>query len=165
MAPTELVPTKKPREPKAIDVYGSAIEYANLLEEEARTYYAICVGRSGRNIAWEHLLEQERAGFRDLVEYVRAAPECSCGTGLMCPDCDRAELRGLLAELDGENPVYAETAPRACRVCGCTDDNPCAGGCGWAGEDLCTNCVDKVPALYSEGEMNAYIAALKAVAP
>ena len=28
-----------------------------------------------------------------------------------------------------------------CRECGCTDDNPCDGGCSWVEEDLCSNCV------------------------
>ncbi len=30
---------------------------------------------------------------------------------------------------------------RACRVCGCTDDRACPGGCYWADEDLCSACV------------------------
>jgi hypothetical protein len=28
----------------------------------------------------------------------------------------------------------------ACRVCGCTQTTPCAGGCIWAAEDLCSAC-------------------------
>ena len=32
-------------------------------------------------------------------------------------------------------------APR-CRVCGCTDDNACPGGCYWVEEDLCSECVE-----------------------
>jgi len=27
-----------------------------------------------------------------------------------------------------------------CRVCGCTDDLPCPGGCYWAERDLCSEC-------------------------
>lgn len=32
-----------------------------------------------------------------------------------------------------------------CRVCGCTEDKACEGGCSWAdeGQTLCTSCVDK----------------------
>lgn len=29
---------------------------------------------------------------------------------------------------------------RACRVCGCTDELGCCGGCTWAGADLCSQC-------------------------
>lgn len=31
---------------------------------------------------------------------------------------------------------------RTCRVCGCTDDRACFGGCAWVGlaDDLCTAC-------------------------
>ncbi len=30
----------------------------------------------------------------------------------------------------------------ACRVCGCTDDNACLGGCWWIEPDLCSACAD-----------------------
>lgn len=29
-----------------------------------------------------------------------------------------------------------------CRVCGCTEDHACAGGCYWVEEDLCSKCAD-----------------------
>lgn len=34
--------------------------------------------------------------------------------------------------------------PGKCRWCGCTWDDPCPPGCGWANRDqtLCTECVD-----------------------
>jgi hypothetical protein len=31
-------------------------------------------------------------------------------------------------------------AQRACRVCGCTDDRACPGGCWWVEPDLCSAC-------------------------
>lgn len=37
-------------------------------------------------------------------------------------------------------------APGYCRVCGCSQDNPCQGEqgtCGWAESDLCTACVGR----------------------
>lgn len=30
---------------------------------------------------------------------------------------------------------------RRCRVCGCTDERACPGGCSWVEEDLCSACV------------------------
>jgi hypothetical protein len=30
---------------------------------------------------------------------------------------------------------------RACRVCGCTDDRACPGGCWWVDDDLCSACL------------------------
>lgn len=30
-----------------------------------------------------------------------------------------------------------------CRVCGCTDDRACPGGCYWVEEDLCSECAGK----------------------
>jgi hypothetical protein len=29
-----------------------------------------------------------------------------------------------------------------CKVCGCTDDNACPGGCAWVAPDLCSQCVE-----------------------
>jgi len=29
---------------------------------------------------------------------------------------------------------------RTCRVCGCTDEHACPGGCSWVQEDLCSAC-------------------------
>lgn len=34
---------------------------------------------------------------------------------------------------------------RVCRVCGCTWNNACPGGCYWVEFDLCSECVDKDP--------------------
>jgi hypothetical protein len=31
---------------------------------------------------------------------------------------------------------------RSCRICGCTDDRACPGGCAWVAEDLCSACVE-----------------------
>ncbi len=38
---------------------------------------------------------------------------------------------------------------RRCRVCGCTDDHACDGGCHWVEPDLCSACAD--PPQISEG--------------
>lgn len=32
---------------------------------------------------------------------------------------------------------------RVCRVCGCTWNNACPGGCYWVEKDLCSSCVEK----------------------
>jgi hypothetical protein len=31
---------------------------------------------------------------------------------------------------------------RSCRVCGCTDDHACEGGCSWVEPDLCSACAE-----------------------
>lgn len=33
-----------------------------------------------------------------------------------------------------------------CRVCGCTQNNACEGGCAWADEGLCTSCAEVLDA-------------------
>lgn len=42
-----------------------------------------------------------------------------------------------LAKPETEVPIE-----RKCRVCGCTEDNACEGGCYWVGEDLCNKCTE-----------------------
>jgi hypothetical protein len=34
--------------------------------------------------------------------------------------------------------LYRRARVRCCRVCGCTEDNACDGGCTWIGEELCS---------------------------
>lgn len=36
-----------------------------------------------------------------------------------------------------------EVEEQRCRVCGCTWNNACPGGCYWVEEDLCSKCVDR----------------------
>lgn len=53
-----------------------------------------------------------------------------------CDDCIRAEQdeeceHGECPKLNGE-PV--------CRVCGCSDEDGCEGGCRWVENDLCSSC-------------------------
>jgi hypothetical protein len=31
---------------------------------------------------------------------------------------------------------------RQCRVCGCTDDQACPGGCHWVAKNLCSECAE-----------------------
>lgn len=33
---------------------------------------------------------------------------------------------------------------QVCQGCGCWEDSPCPGSCGWAAEDLCTACLPEV---------------------
>lgn len=49
-------------------------------------------------------------------------------------------------ELEAKAKVGGAT-PGVCRVCGCTDECACPGGCSWVESDLCSACADReVPA-------------------
>ncbi len=41
----------------------------------------------------------------------------------------------IMERVDGE---------QVCRVCGCTQDNACLGGCCWVEDDLCSQCAAKM---------------------
>ena len=36
-----------------------------------------------------------------------------------------------------------EASPARCRVCGCTEEKACPGGCSWVEVDLCSRCAEK----------------------
>jgi len=38
-----------------------------------------------------------------------------------------------------EEPLFDT---RTCRVCGCTDEDACEGGCEWVEDDLCSRCAE-----------------------
>ncbi len=45
------------------------------------------------------------------------------------------------------SPHHAEISDATCRLCGCTEDAPCPGGCWWVPDpellgDLCSSCAD-----------------------
>ena len=56
----------------------------------------------------------------------------------------------------------ASAAPGICRVCRCTEDEPCNPPCAWFDESLCTSCALIVEAFMSwrEGAHMANVAGL-----
>lgn len=50
-------------------------------------------------------------------------------------------LDQLGAHLEARVLTAAEEPPRACHRCGCTDANPCEGGCSWVSATLCSTCL------------------------
>jgi hypothetical protein len=55
----------------------------------------------------------------------------------------------LLYGPDGVTPLLVRDEP-SCRVCGCTDNEACEGGCWWVSEELCSEC--------EEAEISASVA-------
>lgn len=63
-------------------------------------------------------------------------------------DLTRPWSLSVLELPDGGVTLVAVELPEAmpvqrCRVCGCTDDRACPGGCSWAEPGLCSQCVGK----------------------
>lgn len=46
----------------------------------------------------------------------------------------------LLAKVEQLGARLEGLAGQACRVCGCTQEDACEGGCWWVEEDLCSSC-------------------------
>lgn len=62
-----------------------------------------------------------------------------------------------------EDTDFEEKDEQKCRVCGCTWDNACEGGCYWVEDDLCSKCAEKEantlpsrPLELIEAEINFY---------
>ncbi len=55
------------------------------------------------------------------------------------------KAKGKAAPSDGVDDFGNELADEVCRGCGCSELDPCPGGCAWAEPDLCTNCVGPAP--------------------
>ncbi len=61
-------------------------------------------------------------------------PECN-GEAEWCGD------RGMWACWQKYFLERVESEP-VCRVCGCTENNACPGGCSWVEPDLCSGCAE-----------------------
>ncbi|MDD3057138.1 MAG: hypothetical protein PHO72_02405 [Sphaerochaeta sp.] len=48
------------------------------------------------------------------------------------------------AETVDERAETVDEDEQKCRVCGCTDDMACPGGCYWVEPDLCSRCAEKM---------------------
>jgi hypothetical protein len=50
--------------------------------------------------------------------------------------------------------AFAEVEMPCCKICGCTEQDACPGGCGWADPDrtLCTRCAGNENGDEAEGE-------------
>lgn len=106
---------------------------------------------------WEGLTGSEEVKNSHMkgntLDWVVCGGESGFGARPMHPDWARSLLRQCQAagvpyffkqwgewEEDLDTPI--------CRICGCTDDNACLGGCYWVEDpkgmgDLCSNCIGK----------------------
>lgn len=51
-----------------------------------------------------------------------------------------AAIEAALLHLAGEGLLQTTDAVRQCRVCGCTDEEACPGGCSWSQPEICSTC-------------------------
>lgn len=66
---------------------------------------------------------------------------------------DNDQMRRYEARVDPETETIApwvlaevgDPDPQVCRLCGCTDDHACTGGCHWVTDDLCSACLESLP--------------------
>jgi hypothetical protein len=57
---------------------------------------------------------------------------------------DEALREELPALFDDESPIPIPSAlGPVCRVCLCSEEDPCEAGCGWADADVCTACAER----------------------
>lgn len=110
------------------DLYEELIDgamYARQLLEERNIFPAV-----------RHLLDLLASQERLLQRWAEADPQVQQGL-----------WRALHAAADKVREAMGQDDPvPACRVCGCTEDNACEGGCHWVEDpqmgELCSRCVN-----------------------
>lgn len=79
------------------------------------------------------------------------------GQAFGCLECggvfDLNEGEVLEEELAAHVKIAHREEEQVCRVCGCTEDNACPGGCRWVENDLCSNPECLLSAGYGEKEI------------
>jgi hypothetical protein len=90
---------------------------------------------------------REQAGI--LREFAAQAEDAAAPHPFTEPvtPADIIQLARLKADELASEATSLEVLP-ACRVCGCTEDRPCDGGCHWVADpqmgELCSRCVNAV---------------------
>lgn len=80
-----------------------------------------------------------RGGLPPVLERVAAIADSELMAELEAAALD-ALPEGAFSATDGR-PRIPSRLGGVCRRCGCTQNDACDEGCGWAAEDLCTACV------------------------
>lgn len=97
--------------------------------------------------ASRHVMRSRRVGRTDQLAELRALLRQLETPGVVARQCFTLDLFSGAITFDPEVYIQlatepAERHPRICRGCGCTQDDACAGGCRWAGDEICTRCTD-----------------------
>jgi hypothetical protein len=119
-------------------------------------------GRPAQSADIKFLLDQLNAARQRETEATKSKNRTEKAFALLCRELD--DFSALLPcqiakigwpECDGEmgqcgdRPVWAcwqkyiyelVDAEQVCRICGCTQNNACQGGCYWVESDLCSAC-------------------------
>lgn len=61
---------------------------------------------------------------------------------VLTPEPRRVDSSAGVRIREGD-PAPRPLAERVCRVCGCTQNHACEGGCWWINDDLCSSCAAK----------------------
>jgi hypothetical protein len=81
------------------------------------------------------------AELEDVQRWTAKALEDGAGGEVLLP---AATARALLAHIEVLELRVYELDGDFCRVCGCTQNNACEGGCHWVEADLCSSCAGDV---------------------
>ena len=65
------------------------------------------------------------------------------GESVLFIKCERNKKRKRHVEKQHTCKHFELRDEPKCRICGCTQNNACEGGCYWVEEDLCSKCAMK----------------------
>ena len=96
---------------------------------------------------WAHLIDQDELRLKKTARNLGVRKIVISRLGRSGQHVDLCG-KPLLRAIEQCNIKLAETIkkgypPGICKICGCTDDHACSGGCSWANKEhtLCTSCV------------------------
>lgn len=135
----------RPRAPGRVTAFATfqreGMVLARLVSEEGKRDRGAMVGDG--EVSLDRLAHIEKEIVQLVVDGV-----ISMGRGAEVLGVRLLEMRELAAKhADVQSPGEEKAAEptheaiaRTCRVCGCTDEWGCDGGCLWVEEDLCSQC-------------------------
>lgn len=88
---------------------------------------------------------QSIQGIADLDEFIERIDRAETIAPYTDPTLYMHNLRAgdplaAMRELAVAAKRFAAALPKACRVCGCTTERSCEGGCNWIAPGLCSSC-------------------------
>lgn len=122
-------------EAECAEVFGQVGKFPVTLKTDVAT--AVCVV-SAIQLACRH--EAYTGPAREIVE--NFARQVAAHLGTLRPEIEEMLELGWRPEFD----VPCDPS-RKCRVCGCTQEHACPGGCHWVEENLCSACEPAVRSL------------------
>ncbi|ACL57486.1 hypothetical protein [Methylobacterium nodulans] len=136
MADTQSAPAPVAVDGPAFPRFSGAEVWVQLTQEEKAQIGAVAIELVASWRLRQRVYEDQ---LSDIVGRAAEAAQVLL-TRMLAMEVSEALPDGALEAEDGITPRVPSLLGGICRDCGCTQEDACPGGCGWAGKDQCTAC-------------------------